>query len=74
MHVLFFIFLGKTQEQGLRRVEELKTELVLLKETKRDEKKRQFQLEQEHAALTKELTKEKVTHAFCLTRSLLDSM
>ncbi|TMS17405.1 Hyaluronan mediated motility receptor [Larimichthys crocea] len=50
---------SKTQEQGLRRVEELKTELVLLKETKRDEKKRQFQLEQEHAALTEELTKEK---------------
>ncbi|KAG8004197.1 Hyaluronan-mediated motility receptor [Nibea albiflora] len=50
---------SKTQEQGLRRVEELKTELVLLKESKRDEKKRQIQLEQEHAALTEELTKEK---------------
>ncbi|XP_044062359.1 hyaluronan mediated motility receptor [Siniperca chuatsi] len=50
---------SKTQEQGLRRVEELKTELVLLKEAKRDEKKRQVQLQQEHATLTEELTKEK---------------
>ncbi|XP_068181649.1 hyaluronan mediated motility receptor [Antennarius striatus] len=50
---------SKTQEEGLRRVEELKTELVSLKETKRDERKRQIQLEQEVSALTEELTKEK---------------
>ncbi|XP_070769549.1 hyaluronan mediated motility receptor [Enoplosus armatus] len=50
---------SKTQEQGLRRVEELKTELVLLKEAKKDERKRQDQLQQEHATLTEELTKEK---------------
>ncbi|KAF3693676.1 Hyaluronan mediated motility receptor Intracellular hyaluronic acid-binding protein [Channa argus] len=49
----------KTQEEGLRRVQELKTELNLLKEAKRDEKKRQIQLQQEHAALTEELIKEK---------------
>ncbi len=42
-------------------MEELKTELALLKEVKKDEQKRQIQLEQEHAALTVELTKEKVT-------------
>uniref|UniRef100_A0A3Q3IWE6 Hyaluronan-mediated motility receptor C-terminal domain-containing protein n=1 Tax=Monopterus albus TaxID=43700 RepID=A0A3Q3IWE6_MONAL len=48
-----------TQEEGLRRVQELKTELSLLKEVKRDERKRQIQLHQEHAALTEELMKEK---------------
>ncbi|KAM9849824.1 hyaluronan mediated motility receptor [Aulostomus maculatus] len=50
---------SKTQEEGLRRVEELRTELILLKDVKRDEKKRQIQLQQEHATLTEELTKEK---------------
>uniref|UniRef100_A0A671Z0T9 Hyaluronan-mediated motility receptor (RHAMM) n=1 Tax=Sparus aurata TaxID=8175 RepID=A0A671Z0T9_SPAAU len=52
---------SKTQEEGLRRVEELKAEIVVLKEFKRDEKKRQIDLEQENASLTAELTKEKVT-------------
>lgn len=65
MHILFWIS-GKTQEQGLRRVEELKTELILLKEAKRDEKKSQIQLEQKRAAVTEELTKEKVTDIFVL--------
>ena len=65
MYILCFI-LGKTQEQGLRRVQELKTELNLLQEVKRDEKKKQVQLRQEHDALTEELTKEKVTHTFSL--------
>ncbi|CAB1455330.1 unnamed protein product [Pleuronectes platessa] len=50
---------SKTQEEGLRRVQELKTELNLLQEVKRDEKKKQIQLLQEHDALTEELTKEK---------------
>ncbi|XP_041652772.1 hyaluronan mediated motility receptor isoform X2 [Cheilinus undulatus] len=50
---------SKTQEQGLRRVEELKTELNLLKEAKRVESNRLSQLEEEHALLTQELTKEK---------------
>lgn len=35
-------------------------ELNLLQQANRDEKKRQIQLEQEHEALTEELTKEKV--------------
>lgn len=59
--ILYVLFLGKTQEEGLRRVEELKAEIVVLKEFKRDEKKRQIDLEQENASLTAELTKEKVT-------------
>ncbi|XP_078117386.1 hyaluronan mediated motility receptor isoform X2 [Sander vitreus] len=50
---------SKTQDEGIRRVEELKKELILLKEAKRDEKKRQIQLGLEHATLTEELTKEK---------------
>lgn len=43
------------------RVEELKAEIVGLKELKRDEEKRQIDLERENASLTAELTKEKVT-------------
>ncbi|KAF0039575.1 hypothetical protein F2P81_007810 [Scophthalmus maximus] len=50
---------SRTQEEGLRRVQELKTELNLLQEVKRDEKKKQIQLQQEHDALAEELTKEK---------------
>uniref|UniRef100_A0A8C4EGV9 Hyaluronan-mediated motility receptor C-terminal domain-containing protein n=1 Tax=Dicentrarchus labrax TaxID=13489 RepID=A0A8C4EGV9_DICLA len=57
---------SKAQEQGFRRVEELKTEIALLKEAKRDEKRRQIQLEQEHATLTEELAKEKVTQTFLI--------
>ncbi|TNN52056.1 Hyaluronan mediated motility receptor [Liparis tanakae] len=49
----------RTQEEGMRRVEELKTELLVLKEAKKEEKKTQVQLQQEHGALTEELTKEK---------------
>lgn len=45
-------------------MEELKTELVLLKESKRDEKKNQIQLEQKHATLNEEVAKEKVTETF----------
>lgn len=56
-----YFFLGKTQEEGLRRVQELKIELSSLREFKRDEKRRQIQLQQEHAVLTEELAKEKVT-------------
>lgn len=48
------------------RVEELKAELNSLKQIERDEKKKQIQLQQEHAALTEELEKEKVTQpGFC---------
>uniref|UniRef100_A0A665UBC3 Hyaluronan-mediated motility receptor (RHAMM) n=1 Tax=Echeneis naucrates TaxID=173247 RepID=A0A665UBC3_ECHNA len=57
---------SKTQEEGLRRVQELRTELNSLKEFKREEKKRYIQLMQEHAVLTDELTKEKVTKRLLL--------
>lgn len=74
MHVLYVLcclVLGKTQEEGLKRVQELKTELNLLKESKRDEKQSYIQLQQEHAALTEELEKEKVTKTFSLTFHIL---
>lgn len=76
MYCVYFRLLGKTQEEGLRRVQELKTELSSLKETKRHEKMRQLQLQQEHAALTEELAKEKVTHKLFvsyLAHGFLDS-
>ncbi|XP_026185378.1 hyaluronan mediated motility receptor [Mastacembelus armatus] len=50
---------SRTQEEGLRRVQELRTELNLLKEAKRDEEKQQILLQQEHAVLAEELMKEK---------------
>lgn len=64
----FCLVLGKTQEQGLRRVEELKTELHSLREAQREEKKRQIQLQKENTTLTEELTKEKVTGTFFVSR------
>ncbi|XP_063340143.1 hyaluronan mediated motility receptor [Pelmatolapia mariae] len=56
---------SKTQKEGLRRVEELKKELGLLKEAKKEETKRCTELQEEHAKLTEELAKE---------RSLVDSL
>ncbi|KAM9795629.1 hyaluronan mediated motility receptor [Neosynchiropus ocellatus] len=53
------IGLGRAQEEGLRRVDQLKTELNQLMETNKDVQKRRFQLEQQHIALTEELAKEK---------------
>ncbi|XP_032411612.1 hyaluronan mediated motility receptor [Xiphophorus hellerii] len=50
---------SKAQEEGFRKVEQLKNELIVLQQAKRDERKRQIQLEQEHTALTEELAKEK---------------
>ncbi|KAF3838073.1 hypothetical protein F7725_009841 [Dissostichus mawsoni] len=50
---------SKTQEEGMRRVEELKAELIVLKEARKEDQNRQTALQQEHAALTEELTKEK---------------
>lgn len=58
--VLIMFHLGKTQEQGFRRVEELKAELNLIKDAKIDEEKRLNELQTEHATLSEELTKEKV--------------
>lgn len=60
---MYFV-VGKTQEEGLRRVEELKKELCLLKETGREENKRWLQLQEEHASLTEELAKERVGQTF----------
>lgn len=45
-------------------MEELKTELLVLKEANRDEKKKQILLEEKLPALTEELTKQKVTQTF----------
>ncbi|KAK5925384.1 hypothetical protein CgunFtcFv8_017910 [Champsocephalus gunnari] len=50
---------SKTQEEGMRRVEELKAEHIVLKEARKEDQNRQTALQQEHAALTEELTKEK---------------
>ncbi|KAL3045155.1 hypothetical protein OYC64_013418 [Pagothenia borchgrevinki] len=50
---------SKTQEEGMRRVEELKAELIVLKEAREEDRNRQTALQQEHAALTEELTQEK---------------
>ncbi|XP_043983953.1 hyaluronan mediated motility receptor [Gambusia affinis] len=50
---------SKAQEEGFRKAEQLKNELIVLQQAKRDERKRQIQLEQEHAALAEELAKEK---------------
>lgn len=65
--IALFWFPGKTQKEGLRRVEELKGELASLKETNRDEKKSQIQLEQKLVTATEELTKEKVQHFYLLS-------
>lgn len=64
---LFLYILGKTQEEGLRRVEELKKELGLLKEAKKEETKRCTELQEEHAKLTEELAKERVRQIFFLS-------
>lgn len=50
----------KVQEDGIRKIEELKMELSSVHQMKRDERKRKIQLEQELATLSEELTKEKV--------------
>lgn len=60
-----FVFLsGRTQEEGLRRVQELKAELASLKEANKEEEKKQLELQQQHATLTEELAKERVTRTF----------
>lgn len=60
--LLFLLFIsGKTQEEGLRRVEELKVELTSLKESSREAKKSQTELTQQVTDLSEELTKEKVS-------------
>lgn len=60
-------------------MEELKTELALLKDAKRDEKKNLIQLNQQLATLTEELAKEKVRHfvlrgSFCFLDSIKSNL
>lgn len=65
VYLLFFRCIsGKTQEEGLRRVEELKAELTSLKESTREDKKSQTELTQQVTDLSEELTKEKVSSLF----------
>lgn len=66
MNVLVFLggISGKTQEEGLMRVEELKAELTTLKEVTREDKKSQTELTQQVSDLSEELTKEKVSFFF----------
>lgn len=62
VYLLFFLFIsGKTQEEGFRRVEELKAELTSLKESTREDKKSHTELTQQVTDLSEELTKEKVS-------------
>uniref|UniRef100_A0A8C6TJ47 Hyaluronan-mediated motility receptor (RHAMM) n=1 Tax=Neogobius melanostomus TaxID=47308 RepID=A0A8C6TJ47_9GOBI len=50
-----------TRTEGLNRAEELKAEINALTEAKKEEENKQIQLQEEHSAITEELTKEKVT-------------
>ena len=63
LHVfLFFLFLheGKMQEEGMRKVEQLKAELSTLQEVRREEERKGMALQQVHTTLSEELEKEKV--------------
>lgn len=62
----------KAKEEELRKIEELKMELSSVQQTKRDERKRKIQLEQELATLSEELTKEKVSCGLlCISKDKL---
>ncbi|XP_051913586.1 hyaluronan mediated motility receptor isoform X1 [Hippocampus zosterae] len=56
---------AEEKQEGFRKLEELTTELKLLKDTNQDEKDRRIQLQHEHASLVEELAKE---------RALVDSL
>ncbi|XP_059919068.1 hyaluronan mediated motility receptor [Gadus macrocephalus] len=56
---------GKMQEEGMRKVEQLKAELSTLQEVRREEEGKGMALKQAHTALSEELEKEK---------SLVDSL
>lgn len=51
---------ARTQEEGLRRVQELKAEISSLEESRKTEKETYEKLMEEHNALTKQLEEEKV--------------
>ncbi|CAL8262750.1 unnamed protein product [Lota lota] len=50
---------SKMQEEGMRKVEQLKAELTSLKEVKREEERKGIALQQAHTTLSEELEKEK---------------
>ncbi|CAL8332405.1 unnamed protein product [Gadus morhua 'NCC'] len=56
---------GKMQEEGMRKVEQLKAELSTLQEVRREEERKGMALQQVHTTLSEELEKEK---------SLVDSL
>lgn len=60
-YFLHILFEGKSQTERLKQVEELKAELHTLMEAKNEEEKKQINLKEEHASITEELAKEKVT-------------
>ncbi|XP_050983471.1 hyaluronan mediated motility receptor isoform X1 [Labeo rohita] len=60
---------ARTQEEGLRRVQELKAEISSLEESRKSEKEAFGKLKEEHDALTKQLEEEK-THSGSLASML----
>ncbi len=57
-----FIWLcaARTQEEGLRRVQELKAEMSSLEESRKTEKEAYEKLKEEHDTLTKQLEEKRV--------------
>uniref|UniRef100_A0A8C2JNK9 Hyaluronan-mediated motility receptor (RHAMM) n=1 Tax=Cyprinus carpio TaxID=7962 RepID=A0A8C2JNK9_CYPCA len=60
---------ARTQEEGLRRVQELKTEISSLEDSRKTEKEAYEKLKEEHDALTKQL-EEEMTHSDSLASML----
>lgn len=56
---------ARTQEEGLRRVQELKAEINALEESRQTETEAFEKLKEEHSALTKQLEEEKVIKRMC---------
>lgn len=56
---------ARTQEEGLRRVQELKAEINSLEESRQTEAEAYEKLKEEHSALTKQLEEEKVIKRMC---------
>jgi len=56
---------ARTQEEGLRRVQELKAEINTLEESRQKETEAYEKLKEEHSALTKQLEEEKVIKRMC---------
>ena len=67
---LYFVDLceGKMQEEGMRKVDQLKAELSSLQEVQREEERKGLALQQAHTTLREELEKEQVRnqgHCHC---------